>query len=179
MGANVRDSETFKPVEASLKNNIKVVVRPLGPEDGPALGDFYEAVPKEDFHYYCPHPLTREKAMEKAGHSQQPNLVCLVIEMDQGEIGGYAWYRWKSPEAERSGFGMCIRRNFQNLGVGKALLGHILEIAARRGPAIITLTVQKSNPRAVALYKKMGFQIVRDQVRNDREPEFYMEWKRS
>jgi ribosomal protein S18 acetylase RimI-like enzyme len=38
------------------------------------------------------------------------------------------------------------------------------------------LTVQKANPRGMALYQKMGFGVVREQVRpSDGEPEFYME----
>ena len=46
----------------------------------------------------------------------------------------------------------------------------------------MSLTVQKANPRAVALYQKMGFEIVREQMRNQveefpPEPEYYMERK--
>jgi ribosomal protein S18 acetylase RimI-like enzyme len=51
----------------------------------------------------------------------------------------------------------------------------------------VDLTVQHANTRAVILYQKMGFKIVREQVRGtpddpygfDMEPEYYMEQKMS
>ena len=40
----------------------------------------------------------------------------------------------------------------------------------------MSLTVQKSNSGAVKLYREMGFNIIREQVRKaDSEPEYYME----
>jgi ribosomal protein S18 acetylase RimI-like enzyme len=52
----------------------------------------------------------------------------------------------------------------------------LMKIAHDIGPNIMSLTVQKSNARAVILYQKMGFQIIREQLRGgDNEPEYYME----
>ena len=50
------------------------------------------------------------------------------------------------------------------------------EIAVTVGPPLMTLTVQKKNPKAVELYTRMGFRIIREQLRPaDNEPEYYME----
>jgi len=44
------------------------------------------------------------------------------------------------------------------------------------GSGVAGRTVQIANTRAVALYEKMGFRIVRRQLRaSDDEPEYYME----
>lgn len=56
----------------------------------------------------------------------------------------------------------------------------LLEVVEYIGPQAMSLTVQKANPRAFALYSKMGFQVVREQMRNQAEefppePEYYME----
>lgn len=49
-------------------------------------------------------------------------------------------------------------------------------LAIPAGPPVMSLTVQKRNPKAIELYKSMGFRIVRDQLRAaDNCPEFYME----
>ena len=166
----------FEPVHVVLRDGRAATVRPLTRDDGPRLGDFYVQVPAADFRFYCPHPLTREEALTKAAQAEAPAFVCLVLELADASIGGYAWYRWREATAERSGFGICIRRDVQGSGAGQALMTHLLKLAETIGPPRMGLTVQKANPRAVALYRQMGFTVVREQVRaRDNEPEYYME----
>ena len=65
-------------------------------------------------------------------------------------------------------------------GLGQTMMTRLLHIAERVGLPVMGLTVQKANRRALALYRKMGFRIVREQVRGQveelaPEPEVYME----
>jgi len=127
-----------------------------------------------------------------------------------GAIVGYAWYRWRdegeqpggsrqpsdsrqpsgselpsdsgllSGTAQSSIFGICLREAYRGAGLGQALIARLLEIARAVGPPVMALTVQLANPRAVALYQKMGFRIVREQMREAigdfvAEPEYAME----
>jgi ribosomal protein S18 acetylase RimI-like enzyme len=119
--------------------------------------------------------LDRDQALRKAADAGSPTFVCVVLEDRDGELAGYAWYRWQAG-ADRSGFGICARRDRQGSGGGTALMTALLAVAAEYGPPIMTLTVQKANPRAVALYGKMGFRVVREHLRaSDQEPEYAME----
>jgi ribosomal protein S18 acetylase RimI-like enzyme len=175
------DQQRFGAVRAALKDGRQVVLRPLAATDGEALGEFYESVPREDYRFYCPYPLTREQAMLVAREADGPFRVTLVAEEPQsGRIVGYAWYRWKDDHAAKSGFGICIRRGCQSAGMGKALMTRLLEIARTIGPPVTGLTVQLANPRAVELYRKMGFVVVAEQMRQPSaefptEPEYRME----
>jgi len=80
-------------------------------------------------------------------------------------------------------FGICIGRDLQGRGVGRALMVRLAEVAESVGPPVMQLTVQLANARAVALYRSMGFRVVREQMRaNDDagygfppEPEYLME----
>ena len=142
----------------ALRDGVAAVVRPLRLDDGPRLAEFYAQVPAADYRFYCPHPLTREAAFEKAAQAEAPNFVCLVLEMPDASLGGYAWYRWRDAASERSGFGLCIRRDCQDRSAGRTLLTAVLDVARTVGPPRMGLTVQKANPRAVALYRKLGFE---------------------
>ena len=173
------DRQQFPPTVVTLKDGRSVTLRFLSVTDAAALGDFYESVPHEDFRFYGPHPLTRAEAAKKAARADGPNFVCLVADAD--EIAGYAWYEWREG-AESSGFGTCIRRGWQECGLGGVLITRLLEIAAAIGPPVMHLTVQLANVRAVKLYRRMGFEVVREQTRPanpehgfDEEPEYYME----
>lgn len=176
------DQAKYPPAQVTLKSGVEVTLRPLGISDAEELGDFYEQVPREDIRFYLPHPLDREHARKNAAKALSPVEVVIVLETPAGEIGGYAWYRWPHETDEKSGLGICVRRDFQGAGAGEELMSRLLEIAKEVGPRIMMLTVQVANKRALGLYKKMGFEVVREGTFAARpalgfaaEPQYYME----
>jgi ribosomal protein S18 acetylase RimI-like enzyme len=175
------DQQRFPPVTVALKDGRNLTLRRLESTDGEALCAFYARVPRADQRFYYPHPLTREKALEKAAmQADAVNHVCIVGVDADGRIVGYVWYAWADATSVCSHFGACISPPYQNCGAGQALMRRLLDIARDVGPARMGLTVQMANVRAVALYQKMGFQVVREQVRPayldfEAEPEYYME----
>lgn len=176
------DRRRFPAVPVTLRDGRTAVIRPLLSADGEAMVEFYAAVPSQDFRFYCPHPLDRAHALANAARADSPLELVQVLDLGDGRIGGYAWCRWNDPQAPQSVFGLCVRPECQNAGAGRALMGRVLEIARVLGPPRIALTVQKANPRAVALYRSMGFCVVREQVRPagfqpglPEDPEYAME----
>lgn len=154
----------FPPLAVTLRDGASAMVRSLAVGDGDALADFYSHVPRGDLRFYFPHPLDREHALAIAAQANSPLRVTLVLELPDGRIGGYAWYRWASPEAERSEFGICIASGCKGAGAGRLLMTHLIALARHFGPSVMGLTVQLANPLAVALYQRMGFTIVREQM---------------
>ena len=185
----IEDGSQSPPRVVTLRDGRQLTLRLLAEDDAEGLGDFYESMPRETWRFYCPPKLTREDAAEKAARALSPALVCLVaVDETTGQIAGYDWYQWENEESRASVFGICLREAYRGVGLGRALIQRLLEIAHGRlrggvrkvEPPVISLTVQLANPRAVALYTKMGFRIVREQVREQvadfpAEPEYYME----
>lgn len=56
--------------------------------------------------------------------------------------------------------GILIHPDFRNIGVGRALIEEACEEAKRRGKKKIVLSVFHTNPRGIALYQSLGFDIV-------------------
>lgn len=56
--------------------------------------------------------------------------------------------------------GICVAAKARGRGVGSALLAELFSFAAKQGFAKITLDVIDTNPRARALYQRLGFQAV-------------------
>jgi [ribosomal protein S18]-alanine N-acetyltransferase len=52
---------------------------------------------------------------------------------------------------------VCVRRDQQGLGYGRALVAHMLERAKGRGAEMIFLEVRPSNLAAINLYRSLGF----------------------
>ncbi len=53
--------------------------------------------------------------------------------------------------------GICVDASAQGKGVGTLLLNAVFDAAKARGLAKVTLDVIDSNPRARALYERVGF----------------------
>lgn len=175
-----RDRTDFPPKEVVLKDGRTGTVRFLRCDDGDRLGDMYDQLSELAARFYWPHPLDREHARQNAARADSPTEVVLVLEMPDEALGGYAWYRWPGERAEASGFGICAASDCQGCGVGRLLMERLLEIAEEIGPPIMRLTCQHANARAVALYRKMGFGIVREGMVKGRrqwpaEPQFWMQ----
>ncbi|MHB0937993.1 MAG: GNAT family N-acetyltransferase [Armatimonadota bacterium] len=171
----------YPPMTVTLRDGTVAAIRPLSTADADALVAFYAGIPRADQRHYYPHALDEEHALRNAARADSPHEVVLVLDVDDA-IGGYAWYCWENDEAEQSTFGICIARPYQSSGAGRLLMTRLLEIAKTVGPPVMSLTAQHANARAVELYKKMGFQPIREQWL-DRGPnsefpsemEYYME----
>lgn len=174
------DQVQFPSKTVTLKDNRVVTLRFLTADDAEKLSDFYLSIERAAYRFYCPHPLTREQAEQKVAKALVPTAVYLVAENERQQIVGYASYWWNAEDDEPSTFGICIQKAYRGVALGQALIARLSEIAKDIGPSVMSLTVQKANPRAFALYSKMGFQVLREQMRGQveefpPEPEYYME----
>src|SRR5579871_2923238 len=92
----------FASITAGLQDGRAIVVRMLESTDSEALAEFYTNIPRTDYRFYSPHPLTREAALRKAQDADSETFVCAVGLDASGRIAGYAWYAWKAPESPDS-----------------------------------------------------------------------------
>lgn len=67
----------------------------------------------------------------------------------------------KNPRLRHSGgFGIAVHRDYQNQGVGTALMKTVLDLADNWLMLVrVELGVYTDNERAIRLYKKMGFEV--------------------
>jgi len=82
---------------------------------------------------------------------------CEVAEMD-GEIVGYLVLSVTAGEAHL--FNVCVSRNQQGKGLGRALVARSIEVARIREADSMFLEVRPSNKNALRLYDNMGFNEV-------------------
>lgn len=175
------DQALVCPKQVTLKDQRTVVLRCLTIDDAETLGDFFTTIERGAYRFYCPHPLTYEEARYKAAAALAPTSLRLVAEDEAGQIVGYATYKWEAEDDDRPGtVGICLRKAYRGQGLGQHMMARLIDIAAHIGPPVMSLTVQKANPGALALYRKMGFRVVREQMRGQiaefpPEPEYYME----
>ncbi len=79
---------------------------------------------------------------------------CAVLELDVITVG-YGIIAGGAGEAHL--LNVCVREEFRNRGFGRALVKHLLGLAAAGGAAVVFLEVRPANTGAIRLYEAMGF----------------------
>lgn len=98
-----------------------------------------------------------------------PGLYTLVVEAEQRLIA-FAQLRWAAPPACVRGrqpgevLRFYVDRPAHGRGVAAELMDACLREFAARGSDVVWLGVWERNPRAIAFYRKFGFEPVGDQV---------------
>ncbi|WP_281250326.1 GNAT family N-acetyltransferase [Virgibacillus siamensis] len=104
--------------------------------------------------------LTTQQQREWIGNFLQNERETIIVAEIHGEVVG--WISFHSPDRKRmahtGAFGMMIRKECRNMGIGKLLVQALLDWA-EANPFIekVCLGVFSTNHRAIALYKRMGF----------------------
>lgn len=102
------------------------------------------------------------------------NIAYLISE--NGHIVGSVMYQMKTPDHARIS-GLAIRPDFQNRGIGRAVMTKILE--ELKDIPNIDLVTHPDNDRAIKLYESLGFTLG-ERIENyfgDGEPRVVMTFK--
>lgn len=91
---------------------------------------------------------------------QNPRSIMLLA-FDGGEIVGNASIHGSSQPrfSHRYELAITVRKSHWGRGIGTALMERLIAFAREIGAEVISLEVRSDNDRAIALYKKFGFEI--------------------
>lgn len=103
--------------------------------------------------------LEQEKAFIQKQNEAEGNIMLLGF-LDGQFVGncalnGFGRFRFR----HRASLGIALYQKFTGMGIGKAMLETIIGLAKEMGYEQLELEVVSNNERAIALYKKMGFEI--------------------
>jgi GNAT superfamily N-acetyltransferase len=149
----LNDQPVALPMRCVLPDGASVLIRTAQPDDVARLERlFYRLSPQSIARYFFL-PLPREpywamrlgELARTDGHDHQA-LVALV----EDEIVGVARYD-REVASEEAEFGLMIEDGWQQRGLGKRLLGRLVNEARRHGVSTFTAFIQGENRRALRL----------------------------
>jgi ribosomal protein S18 acetylase RimI-like enzyme len=91
---------------------------------------------------------------------EQPEIRVLLVEEDDGVIA-YAQLRVSAPVSEVWRF--YVDRAQHGRGIAQQLMAASLDALRAAGATRVSLAVWEHNPRAIAFYRKCGFEVTRQQ----------------
>jgi len=151
-----------------------VTPRRLGPADVPVLrtlnalfgtafadAETYGAEPPSDA--YLEGLLAKEHVIA---------LVALAGEEVLGGLVAYELDKFERARREVYIYDLAVRAEHRRQGVATALIGHLREIAARRGAWVVYVQADHGDDPAIALYEKLGVRedVLHFDIRVDPSP---------
>lgn len=140
--------------ESALPEGVRI--RPMKPADIPAVLELE--------HRLFPHDAWPEQFfMEELGHtvaqtpSQRPTH-CYWLAEREGQVCGYAGMMCVLPLADVQT--LAVAPELQGQGVGRCLLGLIIDESYARNAEDLLLEVREDNPGAQRLYYRHGFEKI-------------------
>lgn len=103
--------------------------------------------------------IEQEKAFIQSQNETEGNIMLLGF-LDGQFVGncalnGFGRFRFR----HRVSLGIALYQKFTGMGIGKVMLETIINLAKEMGYEQVELEVVADNERAIALYKKIGFEI--------------------
>lgn len=119
----------------------------------------FNAVVREGIYFHRNEEIPDvETAIEWYQKQMKKGMVFVAAKVNNKFVGGASIEPRKGKASHVGYFGIYIKKEFRNLGIGTRLISKIIEIARQKSVNIIQLCVFASNSRAIHVYKKFGFQ---------------------
>jgi GNAT superfamily N-acetyltransferase len=78
-----------------------------------------------------------------------------IVGVVGGEVIGVARYDRSPADPSTAELAIVVEDDWQGLGVGRQLLAELTRLAAQRGVAVLTATVQPDNERVLGLIRRL------------------------
>lgn len=153
--------------QGRAKDGRPVTLRPIRPEDEPALVAFHQTLSERSVYLRYFHLI---KLSQRTAH-QRLTRICFIdydremalVAVGQGTTGDPAVLavgRLSRLHGTRTAeFAMVVGDPYQNLGLGRALLGRLVDIARQEGLERITADVLAENRAMRHLFQGLGFTV--------------------
>jgi putative acetyltransferase len=155
----------------TMKNGKKVNFRPEQSGDTEMLWKMFSTLSEKSVSNMVA-PFTRERIERWTGnidYNKVLAIVAVIEEKNEQRIVGSASLGFNEQEVFRhkAELGIAVHDDYQNMGIGSAMLKHLLDIARMKKLTKVFLLVDTRNDRAIHIYKKAGFEI-EGKLRNEK-----------
>jgi len=147
----------------TLADGTKVDFRPKQSTDTEMLWKMFSTLSEKTLSNLIP-PFTLERIeawTSNIDYGKVLTIVAAIREKDEQRIIGSASLSFNTHEIYKHKAELSIagHDDYQNMGIGTAMLKHLLTIARMKKLLKVWLRVNTDNDKAVYLYKKVGFEI--------------------
>jgi ribosomal protein S18 acetylase RimI-like enzyme len=142
----------------TTKSGLWIILRPIKPGDAGGYKVFLESLSDQSVYFkFFRHIRATDDFVEKmmdVDHVRQEVILAFPDEETEEKILGMARYDLNPDESTAEVY-FGVREDFQNRGIGRELLTHLVEVARKRGLKGFTAEVMVDNRRMLHLFRSL------------------------
>lgn len=150
-------------VSTTTRGGLKVVIRPMRPDDGPRLRILFNVLSPKTiyFRFFAPLKELSDEMIEKLlGINHQQDIVLVATQETGSEEAVLGVFRLMCrPDKETGELAIMVGDPWQGKGVGAKLFKHGIYIAKERGVRSVCGMVTGENRTVLSIARKLGFSI--------------------
>ena len=149
----------ISPKTIQIKDGTKIVIRPLSKKDGPALLNFFNAIPDDD-RLFLKDDVTKKEIIDRwVTELDFDKVLPMIAEKDATILGDatlhFNKYRWQRHMAE---IRCVVARKYQQKGLGTALMRELVAVAQAKDVSKIRANMMDNQKSAQRAFQRLGFQ---------------------
>jgi acetyltransferase len=147
---------------AALPDGTRLELRPIRPEDEPALVDFHGHLAASDIRmrFFAAISVLSHRRAARLTQIDYDREMALVAE-DEGRPGVLGVVRFiADPDNLAAEFALVVRSDCKRRGLGRLLLTRLIDIARNRGIGTLFGDVLRENAPMLALCRALGFKAI-------------------
>jgi len=138
-----------------------VIFDELKEQDLPEIVPVFNSVVQEGLYFHRNEGLPNVETARKWFQDHvKVGMIYVAARVNNELVGGATIEPKQGKASHRAYFGIYLKKEFRNMGIGTRLISKIIEIARQMKFETIELTVFALNQRALHIYSKFGFQEV-------------------
>lgn len=133
-------------------------LRPVSPDDGPALVDFYDGVSEQSryFRFFSAHPRLTDSDVNRFTVVDYDQRVALVVTLGDAiiAIAGY-----DVTEKNTAEVAFLVQDKHQGRGIGQLLLEHLAQAAREQNIEHFEAQILAGNARMLQVFREQGYRV--------------------
>ena len=146
------------PKPEKLEDGTRAILRPLIPQDEQALIDFFKSMPEDDMIYLRDEVKDPRVVKHWCENLDYEIILPLIADLEGKIIGDATLHQekrgWKS---HIGSVRVVIHPQFRGRGIGRALVGELIQIALDIGLVKLDAEFMAEQTRQIAIFEKLGF----------------------
>jgi len=147
-----------------VEGNQHFVLRAIKPSDVALYPAFFEKVTAEDIRLRFNQPQRRvpqDMLLRFTQIDYDREMAFVAIDPETGALGGVARLA-ADPDRDKAEYGILVRSDLQGIGLGWALLSHLLKYARTAGIGEVFGTISAQNRKMLEMCERLGFAVSHD-----------------
>jgi hypothetical protein len=152
-------TQTYGADTITLCNGADAIVRPISPDDGPALVEFHRRVSDQScfFRYLTPHPILQADEVSHLTCVNGVDRAALVVEVDGAFVAVGRYDRLCDPNQAR--VAIVVGDAFQHQYIASELLGRLAHVARMAGVSQFKTEVLCEDATMLSVFQEAGFAL--------------------